>query len=338
MLGLAACTARAQESDQPVRLPARQPETARTVEKPEPRAVRPSPVRASTPQPAADAPNPPGSAHNSPEAVPVVLSQDGEQRHARVVQHLKAVPAVDLANTMVGLLRAEGRQSASHRSVVIVPDKISNSLVISGPPDAVDEVQKLAEQLDHRAVMVRVELVLVDVPFGGKGGVPKPDAKRTAALRAEALRPDALPEQSEILARAELTTLENQSAFLRMGRREPRVTGSNMSQAGMVNSVTFENVGTTIRITPRVGDDRTVVMQVDVEDSRPGPPEEGVVISVPAKGEPLRTPNVETLMTQTTVQIADGKTVSIGGSQDAKSGKQRMILITPHVLSMSEGH
>jgi hypothetical protein len=186
--------------------------------------------------------------------------------------------------------------------------------------------------------MVRVEFVLAEVPAGDQSGPtgPNPDAKGSGADRTEPLRPAALPKGSEILAEGELTTLENQPAYLRVGRREARVVGSSVSQMGIVNSVTFENVGTKIGLTPRVAADRTVAVQVDLEDSRLGPREAGVVIMAPDKGEPVRTPNVEMLSVQTTVRIADGKTVVIGGmARESKSGKHLMIWLTPHVMSMS---
>ena len=334
ILGLAVGTTRAEKPGQSERRVSPQSSMALAVEKPEPRRVPASPVRASSPRSAADAPSLP-LAQNPPEPVSVVPGQDGEHRHTRLVVRLKAVPAAQVASTIVGLLQAEaqGQRGAAVRNVVIVPDVVGNSLVIGGPPDAVDEVRKLAEQLDHPAVMVRVEFVLVEVPAGDQRAAtgPKPDAKAP-----EALCPDAMPKGSEILVRAELTTLDNQPAHLQVGRRTPRITGGSISQMGMVNSVTLENLGTNIGVTPRVGADRTVVMEVELEDSRFGPREEGVAVSLPARGEPLRTPNIETLTTQTTVKIADGKTVIIGGmARDSKPGKQRMVLVTPHILTMS---
>ena len=275
------------------------------------------------------------------EPVPVVPAKEGERRHTRVVVRLKGVPALDVANTVNQLLRAEGQavKSAAARSVVIVPDPVSNSLVIGGPPDAVEEVRKLVEELDRPAVMVRLEVVIGEAPAGevkdGPAGA-KQDAKKPAPGAAGPLRPVAKPENLEIVVRGELTTLDNQAAFLQVGRREPRVTGSSFGPPGRMNQITMENVGTIVGFTPRVGADQAVTLAIDIEESRLGPPEEGAAISVSSQGETTRTPNTETLTAQTTLRIPDGQTVVLGGmARQSKSGKARVILVTPHVLRMS---
>ena len=142
-----------------------------------------------------------------------------EGQYSRLVCRLKAVPAHELASMITGLLQAEGQvlQADTKQRVVIVPEAISNSLVIAGPPNVVEEVRKLAEQLDHPAVMVRLEVLLVEIPATGKAAKtgPKPEGRRAAGESTQTLRPDALPRNAEILARGELTTLDNQPASSR---------------------------------------------------------------------------------------------------------------------------
>jgi len=113
--------------------------------------------------------------------VPVVPAKEGQREHKRVVLPLRGVPAMDLANTLIQLLGAEGKAvpEASKRSVVIVADPISNSLVIGGPPDAIDEVVPLVEQLDRPAVMVQLEVVIAEAPAAElkpEGKKPRGDA------------------------------------------------------------------------------------------------------------------------------------------------------------------
>jgi type II secretory pathway component GspD/PulD (secretin) len=232
-------------------------------------------------------------------AVPVVPAKEGEHQHARTVLRLHAVPAIDVANTINQLLTAEGNAPEARgvpRSVVIVPDAISNSLVIGGPPDAIDEVRQLVAELDHPALMVQVEAAILEVPAeqakSDKGASQAEDQKRPG--KARILAPGEMPEHGELLAHAQLTTLDNQRAFVQMGRREPRITNSQISQNVRINSTTLENVGSILGLTPRVGTDQTVTMTIDVEDSRMGPPEEGTVIMVPKEGEPIRSPIIHT--------------------------------------------
>ena len=78
-------------------------------------------------------------------------------------------------------------------------------------------------------------------------------------------------------------------------------------------------------------------MQLEIEDSRLAPANEGVPIFVPSKGEPVRSPVVETLNVQTTIKVADGQTVLLSDmSRQAKNGKQRVILVTVHVFPVGD--
>jgi len=269
--------------------------------------------------------------------VPVVPAKDGQREHRRLVVLLRGVPAIDLANTLNLLLGAEGKAvpEASKRSVVIVADPISNSLVIGGPPDAIEEVVRLAELLDRPAMMVQLEVLIADAPAAELmpvPGAPNPDAKK-ARGDAGPLRIVEKPAQMEVLARARLSTLDNQAAFLHVGRREARLSGTSLSPMGRASSVTMENVGTIVGFTPRVGSDRAVTIAIDVEDSQLGRPEEGAILAAPKEGEPLRVPNTETFSVQATLRIPDGQTVVLGGlTRQAKPGHERLLLVTAHVL------
>jgi type II secretory pathway component GspD/PulD (secretin) len=263
----------------------------------------------------------------SVEPVPVVPEKDGDHRHTRVVRRLIAVPAAQLADTINSLLCAEGQmaRSDSSPSVVIVPDLVSNSLVIGGPTEAVDVVQQLVSKLDHAAAMIRLDVVVGEVP-----------AAKTDPGAPAAPRPEDIQQQMDVLIQAQLTALDNQPASLHVGRREPRITSSAITQQGRTNSFVLENVGTILGFTPHVGPDGTVTLQLNVEDSRLGPMEEGVVVAAPTQGEALRTQNVDTLTVKTTLHIPDGQTAVVGGmARQPKAGKQRVILITPHVLPLS---
>jgi len=324
LLGLVIRAASAADSGQPKRPLSRQPNTAPVTEKSK---------GASDAAPSASQSPARGSLPKSAELLTVVPSQDGEHRHTRLVCGLKNVPASDLANTLTTLFQAEtqGQRSDAARRVVIVPDVVSNSLLLSGSPEVVNEVQRLAEQLDHPAVMVQLEFVLVRLPAGDK------PAGKGRAGRPETFNPNSLPEQAEIVVRGELTTLDNQKARILVGRNQPHITSSNVTTHGTaINSITYRNMGTTLSMTPRVAADRTVALAVEVEDSRSGPIEEGTPITVPSQGEPTRVPNDEMFSIQTAVQIADGKTATVAGmGRDPKSRKQYLLLLTPHVLSMS---
>ncbi len=261
--------------------------------------------------------------------------------HVRAVVRLKGAPATDAANTLLQLLGQERKAAPADaaRSVVIVPDAVSNSIVLGGPSEAVADVRKLIEELDRPAMMVQIEVVLADVPVDKPGAGPEPAKDEKTKPAAKMVRAGDLPQGAEVLVRAQLTTLENSPARLQMGSREPRITGSTASPRGRVNSLDFENVGTVLALTPRVGPDRSVTLEIEVEDSRLGPREEGAAVAATPEGESVHTPGTDVFSAKATVRIPDGHSALVGGmSRPAKpargEAKARVILVSPRVLAV----
>ena len=117
----------------------------------------------------------------------------------------------------------------------------------------------------------------------------------------------------EILSRPQIMTLDNQPAFIQVGERVPRITGTSINQVGQVNSVALENVGLILGVTPRISPEGMVVMEIDAEKSDVGPEIEGIPVSVSSQGEVIRSPRVNITTAQTTVSAASGQTIVIGG-------------------------
>lgn len=117
----------------------------------------------------------------------------------------------------------------------------------------------------------------------------------------------------EVLSRPQVMTLDNQPAFVQVGQRVPRITGTTVNQMGQVNSVTLENVGLILGVTPRISPDGLVVMAIDAEKSEVGPEAEGIPVSISAAGQIVRSPRINTTMAQTTVSAASGQTIVLGG-------------------------
>jgi type II secretory pathway component GspD/PulD (secretin) len=129
--------------------------------------------------------------------------------------------------------------------VVIVPEMVGNGLVIGGEAGAVEEVRRLVAELDHASVMVCLEVVVGEVPLGktagsaaaGQPGAEKTEPQQTPATPAQV---EDLRRQMETMVVAQLTTLSNQRARVQIGRREPRITGTNMSQQRRFHTIQLE--------------------------------------------------------------------------------------------------
>ncbi len=167
----------------------------------------------------------------------------------------------------------------------------------------------------------------------------------------------------EILSRPQIRSLDNQPAYIQVGQKVPRITGSVVNQNGQTNTVDLENVGLILGVTPRISPDGTVVMEVDAEKSQLGTEIDGIPITVSNDGTIIRSPRIETTTAQTTVSAASGETIVLGGliskSQqvvnrkvpwlgdlpllgrlfrfDSEIGKRTelVIILTPHVIRSS---
>lgn len=245
--------------------------------------------------------------------------------HTRVIVHLSSVPVADIAANLQKVFPAAGLAGPQ---LIIVADAVSNSLILAGSKDVVEEARRMADELDRPATMVHLEVLI--------GEAPVDEIQSSAAgqsISAEAIgRVVNKPEQLEILARAKFSTLDQQTVQLHMGRREARITGSTVTPRGTSQTVQYENTGTIFAITPRVEADDRIALKVDVEDSRLGAPDDGPIISGSSEGEPIRASAVETWTLKTTVVVASGESVTLAATvQPPDTSRGRLVMLTARV-------
>ena len=144
----------------------------------------------------------------------------------------------------------------------------------------------------------------------GFGGLVLSASSKNLSILLRALRES---RRVDVLSRPQIRTLDNQPAYIQVGQRVPRIVGSTVNQNGQSNSVTLENVGLILGVTPRVSPDGTVVMEIDAEKSSLGPEQEGIPVAVSVDGTVIRSPRVDTTTAQATVSATDGETIVLGG-------------------------
>jgi len=167
----------------------------------------------------------------------------------------------------------------------------------------------------------------------------------------------------EVLSRPQVMTLDNQPAFVQVGKRVPRIIGSAVTQYGQQNAIVLENVGLILGVTPRISPDGRVVMEVDAEKSEVGPVDEGIPVSTTGTTV-IKSPNILLTTAQTTVSALDGETIIIGGlitksttqserkvplladipllgalfryNYNARRRTEMLIILTPHIVRSPE--
>jgi len=118
--------------------------------------------------------------------------------------------------------------------------------------------------------------------------------------------------RTEVLGRPQIMTLDNQSAFIQVGARVPRVIGSRFDANAQTNQIDLENTGLILGVTPRISPDGMVVMEIDAENSKVNPVDEGIPVSV-SGGQTIRSPTISVTTAQTTVSATTGETIVLGG-------------------------
>jgi type II secretion system protein D len=346
------------------------------------------------------------------------LDEADQMQRRNTVYQLKNSPAVDVALAINEFLR-NSRQVESatpgavnpyeqlEKEVVVVPEPVSNKLIVSATPRYYEEIRQMIESLDAQPPQVMIQVLIAEVdldntdefgvelgiqdsvlfdrsllgelltitnteqtstPSGiltsttqeiiaasnipgfnfnstqdlgnsgsgralsgagnvggqglsnfavgrgndelGFGGLVLSASSQNVSVLLRALEES---RRLEVLSRPQVLTLDNQPAFIQVGQRVPRITGSTISQVGQQNNVELENVGLILGVTPRISPEGNVTMEIDAEKSSIGPESEGIPVSVSNDGTIIRSPRVDVTSAQATVSAADGETIILGG-------------------------
>ena len=256
-------------------------------------------------------------------------------RRKTVVSRLQHVPAADTCESLQKWL--EKRQPKTDQPVAdVIPDAITNSLLIRGTAEQLEEIHSLLRQLDQPRQQIRLKALLAEValkeaPQDGAGSTTSPvsDGALDEVIRELQQRGDL-----RVLARPELLVLDNQPAFLQLGQRVPRIVGTATTRGGVTNTVQLENVGTIVAVTCRIADEGSVTMEIDLERSHLGPEDEGTPLSVGPDGDTIRTASVHTMTLQTTVKLRSEQNILIGGSvyQSEHGWRELVLLVRPEII------
>ena len=107
------------------------------------------------------------------EAMLLRLDEEDVEQRKNTVYRLKNAPAADVAGDQrVPPQRPRVQQAAPgmvspfeqiEREVVVVPETVSNSLIISATPRFFEEIKKIVEELDKRPPQVMIQVLIAEV-------------------------------------------------------------------------------------------------------------------------------------------------------------------------------
>lgn len=223
------------------------------------------------------------------------------------------------------------RAVISQRGTIDTDDR-TNSLVIRDTPEHIEKVKTLASTLDKETDQIKISAQLLEIESGtlDELGINWSMVSRKSAQLLDGDKSEAEFSQltdrvtdptgsytfatvqgdfdiegtvsalvssnkGKIIAHPEITTVDNSEAYIQMGQRIPI---KQFDESGNV-VITFEEVGTILRVTPHITSEDRILMRLRPERSS---------YTYDANGVIINTNNAET-----NVVVENGQTAVIGG-------------------------
>ncbi|MDO5581154.1 MAG: secretin N-terminal domain-containing protein [Planctomycetia bacterium] len=377
------------------------------------------------------------------EALIISLDRKDTQERKEIVVPLRNVQALAIAKAIDDYLSRKQKLEISSEAtsvyqmfesqVIVIPESITNSLIISATPKYLEEIRQLVESFDTDPPQVVIQVLIAEVTLGNREefgveaglqdkvafdrslitqinsssatGIPgynfietnsngtnmyAPDSETvagqvlntlgmgrtssavdfgglvlSASSRSVEVTLRALQQKNRlrILSRPQITAMDNQQAFILVGKRVPRVQSANMTNYGVSSSVADANVGLILLVTPRVSKEGRVIMEIGAEKSSIAGDNEAIPV-FSSDGEVIKSPSINTIQAMTAVSAQDGETVMLGGlitsskekirkgipwlcdiphvgwlfrfDQESEERKELLIVMTPRIVRNSE--
>ena len=227
-----------------------------------------------------------------------------------------------------------GPSGPEDAEIRIIADDTSNALVIRASPREYKKIREALEELDILPLQVLIEATIAEVTlndelrYGIEWFFQSGDFE--LAFDPGALTPlsgfrgifasgndvrillQALDEVTDvkIVSSPQLLVLDNQTARIQVGDQVPVTIQSATSvidpDSPIVNSIEYRDTGVILLVTPRVNSSGLVIMEIQQEISN--------VVDPPSQTvSELQSPTINQRQINSTVAIASGETVALGG-------------------------
>jgi type II secretory pathway component GspD/PulD (secretin) len=255
---------------------------------------------------------------------------------ARQVYAVRGGAARDLTAALTAHFQAE----PSFRAV---PDAGGNCLLLSGPKAALDDAVAVLRAIDRPARTIHLEVLLVALASDDPkalDGVDLSGATRDVMAKVRTLQ------QTGVIANVQavqLTTLERQVARSKTGESRPYVTGVvGLGGGGFgprgagggpgggptSRSISYKEVGTSVQVTPEIGADGLVSLDLRVEDAHMRAAEGGVAVGTDDKGTALPATEFVSSTLETRLKVRSGHVVLAQGTKTgSKSGQVQTVVL-----------
>lgn len=266
---------------------------------------------------------------------------------ARALNNEAELPAAEPMETSP----ASSGPTGGEAPLKIVADETKNSLLIMANDRDYQRVLRVIQGLDVVASQVLIEAVIAEVTLNdelqygvkwqlSKGGTPTATfsnaltggvaaafpgfnyAINAASIATTLSALNALTHVN-VISTPSLMVLDNKTARLQIGDQVPITTQTATSvvtaQTAIVNSITMQDTGVILSVTPRINESGRVQLEIEQEVS-------SVVKTTTSK---IDSPTIQQRRVKTTVVVNDGEVLALGGmiqDQAAKTSSQIPLL------------
>ena len=225
----------------------------------------------------------------------------------------------------------------------IVADETKNSLLIMANDRDYQRVLRVIQGLDVVASQVLIEAVIAEVTLNdqlqygvqwalAKGGTPTATFSNAltggvaaafpgfnyavnAANIASTLSALNALTRVNVISTPSLMVLDNKTARLQIGDQVPITTQTATStvtaQTAIVNSITMQDTGVILSVTPRINESGRVQLEIEQEVS--------AVVKTTTSG--IDSPTIQQRRVKTTVVVNDGEVLALGGMIQEQANK-----------------
>jgi general secretion pathway protein D len=241
----------------------------------------------------------------------------------------------DLDGTSPDALDSPSNSQGAEPPIKIVADETKNSLLIMANEQDYQRVLRVIQGLDVVASQVLIEAVIAEVTLNdqlqygvqwqlAKGGTPTATFSNAAAGGVAAAFPgfnyavnaasiastlSALNSITHVnvISTPSLMVLDNKTARLQIGDQVPITTQSATStvtaQTAIVNSISMQDTGVILSVTPRINESGRVQLEIEQEVS--------AVTKTTTSN--IDSPTIQQRRVKTTVVVNDGEVLALGG-------------------------
>lgn len=232
------------------------------------------------------------------------------------------------------------------REVTVVAEPKSNSLIVTGPPQVFETVNKMIEALDQQQSQVFIEVLIVDVTLddttqlgvewslatgndvGDTASTNFGLADRTTGFKYSIVNTDvtallqALMEKKKVkvISTPHITTMDNVEASIEIGQKFPIVTGFTVPSTGSaIPQFELQPISLKLTVTPHITSGESITMDIlqTINDLQ------GTV----SQGD-FELPIINLREAKTSVMVQDSQTIIIGGiMKDSKTKTTRKVPI-----------